>query len=60
MFLTSIISSTCFLARSLFAPFALNETEDDAVWDDEEEEPEDAEEPIDNEFETDSEAEDDE
>ena len=39
---------------------ALDGTEDDAVWDDEEEEPEDAEEPIDNEFETDSEAEDDE
>ena len=38
---------------------ALNGTEDDAVWNDEEEEPEDAEEPIDNEFETDSEAEDD-
>lgn len=60
MFLTSIISSTCFLARSLFAPFALDGTEDDAVWDDEEEEAEDAEEPIDNEFETDSEGEDDE
>ena len=39
---------------------ALDGTEDDAVWDDEEEEPEDAKEPIDNEFETDSEAEDDE
>ena len=39
---------------------ALDGTEDDAVWDDEEEEPEDAEEPIDNEFETDSEAENDE
>ena len=38
----------------------LDGTEDDAVWDDEEEEPEDTEEPIDNEFETDSEAEDDE
>ena len=60
MFLTSIISSTCFLARSLFAPFALDGTEDDAVWDDEEEEAEDAEEPIDNEFETDSEGTDDE
>ena len=57
MFLTSIISSTCFLARSLFAPFALDGTEDDAVWDDEEEE---AEEPIHNEFETDSEGKDDE
>ena len=50
----------CFLARSLFAPFALDGTEDDAVWDDEEEEAEDAEEPIDNEFETDSEGKDDE
>ena len=60
MFLTSIISSTCFLARSLFALFALDGTEDDVVWDDEEEEAEDAEEPIDNEFETDSEGEDDE
>ena len=39
---------------------ALDGTEDDAVWDDEEEEAEDAEEPIDNEFETDSEGEDDE
>ena len=39
---------------------ALDGTEDDAVWDDEEEEVEDAEEPIDNEFETDSEGEDDE
>ena len=39
---------------------ALDGTEDDAVWDDEEEETEDADEPIDNEFETDSEAEDDE
>ena len=47
----------CFLARSLFAPFALDGTEDDADWDDEEEAAEDAEEPIDNEFETDSEAE---
>ena len=37
---------------------ALDGTEDDAVWDEEEEEAEDAEEPIDNEFETDSEAED--
>ena len=37
---------------------ALDGTEDDAVWDDEEEEAEDAEEPVDNEFETDSEAED--
>ena len=60
MFLTSIISSTCFLARSRFAPFAHNGTEDDAVWDDEEEEAEGAEEPIDNKFETDSEGEDDE
>ena len=60
MFLTSIISSTCSLARSLFAPFALDGTEDDVVWDDEEEEAEEAEEPIDNEFETDSEGEDDE
>ena len=39
---------------------ALDGTEDDVVWDDEEEEAEDAEEPIDNEFETDSEGEDDE
>ena len=39
---------------------ALDGTEDDAVWDDEEEEAEDAEEPIDNEFETDSKGEDDE
>ena len=39
---------------------ALDGTEDDAVWDDEEEETEEPEEPIDNEFETDSEAEDDE
>ena len=39
---------------------ALDGTEDDAVWDDEEEEAEDTEERIDNEFETDSEAEDDE
>ena len=39
---------------------ALDGTEDDAVWDDKEEEAEDAEEPIDNEFETDSEGEDDE
>ena len=39
---------------------ALDGTEDDAVWDDEEEEAEDAQEPIDNEFETDSEDEDDE
>ena len=38
----------------------LDGTEDDAVWDDEEEEAEDTEERIDNEFETDSEAEDDE
>ena len=38
---------------------ALDGTEDDAVWDDEEE-AEEPEEPIDNEFETDSEAEDDE
>jgi len=37
---------------------ALDGTEDDAVWDKEEEEAEDAEEPIDNECETDSEAED--
>jgi len=37
---------------------ALDGTEDDAVWDEEEEEAEDAEELIDNEFETDSEAED--
>ena len=37
---------------------ALDGTEDDAVWDDEEEEAEDTEERIDNEFETDSEAED--
>ena len=39
---------------------ALDGTEDDAVWDDEEEDAEDAEEPVDNEFETDSEAENDE
>ena len=39
---------------------ALDGTEDDAVWDDEEEETEDADKPIDNESETDSEAEDDE
>ena len=39
---------------------ALDGTEDDAVWDDEEEETEDADETFDNEFETDSEAEDDE
>ena len=39
---------------------ALDGTEDDAVWDDEEEEAEDTEERIDNEFETDSEAEGDE
>ena len=39
---------------------ALDGTEDDAVWDDDEEETEEPEEPIDNEFETDSEAEDDE
>ena len=39
---------------------ALDGTDDDLVWDDEEEEAEDAKEPIDNEFETDSEAEDDE
>ena len=58
MFLTSIISSTSFLACSLFAPFALDGTEDDAVWDDEEEEAEDAEEPIDNEFATNSKGED--
>jgi len=37
---------------------ALDGTEDDAVWDEEEEAAEDAEEPIDNKFETDSEAED--
>jgi len=37
---------------------ALDGTEDDAVWDEEEEETEDAEEPIDNKFETDSKAED--
>ena len=37
---------------------ALDGTEDDAIWDEEEKEAEDAEEPIDNEFETDSEAED--
>ena len=36
---------------------ALDGTEDDAVWDDEEEDAEDAEQPVDNEFETDSEAE---
>ncbi|KAL9977784.1 hypothetical protein ACROYT_G015226 [Oculina patagonica] len=39
---------------------ALDETEDEAVWDDEEDETADADEPIDNEFETDSEAEEDE
>ena len=39
---------------------ALDGTEDDVVWDDEEEEAEDAEEPIDNEFETDNDAKDDE
>jgi len=39
---------------------ALDGTEDDAVWDNEEEETDDADEPIDNEFVTDSEAEDDE
>ena len=39
---------------------AVDGTEDDAVWDDEEEEAEDTEERIDKEFETDSEAEDDE
>ena len=39
---------------------ALDGTEDDAVWDDEEEDAEDAEEPVDNEFEMDSEAENDE
>ena len=43
-----------------FLYHALDGTEDDAVWDDEEEEAEDAEEPIDNEFETDREGEDDE
>ena len=37
----------------------LDGTEDDAVWDDEEEDTEDAEEPVDNKFETDSEAEND-
>ena len=37
---------------------ALHGTEDDAVWDDEDEETEEPEEPIDSEFETDSEAED--
>jgi hypothetical protein len=80
----SIISSACFLARSLFAEItsalftnlfavaALYQwleslvftvvclSEDDAVWDDEKGDAEDAEEPVDNEFETDSEAEDDE
>ena len=39
---------------------ALDGTEDDAVWEDEGEDAEDAEELVDNEFETDSEAEDDE
>ena len=39
---------------------ALDGTEDDAVWDDEEKEADDTEERIGNEFETDSEAEDDE
>lgn len=39
---------------------ALDGTEDDAVWDDEEGEADDADEAVDNEFETDSEAEDDE
>ena len=38
---------------------ALDGTEDDAVWDDEEGEAEDPEEPIENEFETDSEDKDD-
>jgi len=37
---------------------AIDGTEDDAVWDEEEEEAEDAEEPIDSEFETDSKAKD--
>jgi len=37
---------------------AINGTEYDAVWDEEEEEAEDAEEPIDSAFETDSKAED--
>ena len=37
---------------------ALDGTEDDAVWDDEEKEAEDADEPVENKFETDSEAED--
>ena len=46
--------------RDSFAPFALDGTEDDAVWDDEEEEAEGAEEPIDNKLETDSKGEDDE
>ena len=36
---------------------ALDGTEDDAVWDNEEEEADDADEPVDNEFDTDSEAE---
>ena len=45
---------SCGISRTL------DGTEDDAVWDDEEEEAEDTEERIDNEFETDSEAEDDE
>ena len=89
LFLMSIISSTCFSARSLFADVGfvyelvhcgsahrncfsqhlyrqfvyvvdgLDGTEDNAVWDDEEGETEDAEEPsIDNEFETESKAED--
>ena len=39
---------------------ALDGTEDGAVWDDEEEDAEDAEEPVDDKFETDSEAENDE
>ena len=39
---------------------AVDGTEDDVVWDDEEEEAEDTEERIDKEFDTDSEAEDDE
>ena len=43
---------SCGISRTL------DGTEDDAVWDDEEEEAEDTEERIDNEFETDSEAED--
>ena len=45
---------SCGISRTL------DGTEDDAVWDDEEEGAEDTEERIDNEFETDSEAEDDE